>query len=307
MTHSNIASESKSFSPVQIWLEALRPKTLPAGAAPVVLGSALAFTHETFSLVPALVALVCALFIQILSNFINEIYDHRKGADTEERLGPTRAVAKGLIPEKAMIRASVALAASTFFIGLYLVYLGGWPIFVIGLFSLFFAWAYTGGPYPLAYKGVADFFVFIFFGVIAVCGTYYLQAGTVNFEAFMVSITPGALSMNILGVNNIRDIHTDPKAGKITMAVRLGAANAKLMYVILLALSFIPAFYLFATGFSFWILIQFLALPLGIKLIKELYALTGSDLNRVLAGTAKFLAISSLLLSLGLILAAFMK
>ena len=293
-----------SDSALKVWLEALRPKTLPAGAAPVILGSSLAYAHNSFSAVPAFIALICALLIQILSNFINEIYDFRKGADTEERLGPTRAVAKGLISEKAMINASIALASTTFAIGLYLVYLGGWPIFLIGVFSLFFAWAYTGGPYPLAYKGVADFFVFIFFGLVAVCGTYYIQTFTLTPEAWLVAITPGVLSMNILGVNNIRDINTDPKAGKITLAVRLGLKNAKAMYVFLLALSFLPSLLLFFRGYSITILLPFLGLPLAFQLIKHLYTLQGRALNQVLSGTAKYLAISCVLLSLGLILAS---
>lgn len=305
MSSSSTLTETPST--IQVWVEALRPKTLPAGAAPVILGSALAYADQSFKFIPAFIALICALMIQILSNFINEIYDHRKGADTEERLGPTRAVAKGLIPEKAMVNASITLAALTFIIGLYLVYLGGWPIFLVGIFSLFFAWAYTGGPFPLAYKGVADFFVFIFFGLIAVCCTYYLQTGEVTLVSVIVAFTPGALSMNILGVNNIRDINTDPKAGKMTLAVRLGLKNAKLMYSSLLAISFLPSLILVFKGYALWVLIQFLCLPLAIKLLKNLYTLTGTALNDVLAGTAKFLAISSFLLSLGLLLAAFLK
>lgn len=141
---------------------AIRPKTLPAGAVPVVLGSALAAVHGSFKPLPALVALLCALGIQVATNFINEIYDFRKGADTAERLGPTRTVAAGLISEATMIRVSALLVGTVFCMGMYLVFIAGWQILLIGLLSLLFAWAYTGGPYPIAYSGLGDLFVLFF-------------------------------------------------------------------------------------------------------------------------------------------------
>ena len=172
-------------SSLQAWMLAIRPKTLPAGAVPVILGSALAATAGRFRMFPALVALICALGIQVATNFINEIYDFRKGADTAERLGPTRTVAAGIISEKTMIQVSVVLLGTVFLLGLYLVYTAGWPILLIGMLSLLFAWAYTGGPYPIAYSGLGDVFVFIFFGLVAVAGTYYVQALSLSFPVLL--------------------------------------------------------------------------------------------------------------------------
>lgn len=178
---------------LQAWMLAIRPKTLPAGAMPVVLGSALAAADGRFRPLPALVALICALGIQVATNFINEIYDFRKGADTAERLGPTRTVAAGLISEKKMITVSASLAGAVFLLGLYLVSIAGWPILVIGLLSLLFAWGYTGGPYPIAYSGLGDFFVFLFFGLVAVGGTYYVQAQTLTLPILLAAAAPGGV------------------------------------------------------------------------------------------------------------------
>ncbi|NTU54498.1 MAG: 1,4-dihydroxy-2-naphthoate polyprenyltransferase, partial [Chlorobiaceae bacterium] len=208
---------SRKPSALQAWMLAIRPKTLPAGAMPVVLGSALAFANGTFRVLPALVALICALGIQIATNFINEIYDFRKGADTAERLGPTRTVAAGIISERTMTRVSIGLGLSVFVLGLYLVAIGGWPILLVGVLSLLFAWAYTGGPFPIAYSGLGDVFVFIFFGLVAVGGTYYVQSLTLPFPVLIAAAAPGAFSVSILLVNNIRDIDTDRKVGKMTL------------------------------------------------------------------------------------------
>ncbi|NTV92692.1 MAG: 1,4-dihydroxy-2-naphthoate octaprenyltransferase, partial [Chlorobiaceae bacterium] len=152
-----------ALTPLAAWLLAIRPKTLPAGAVPVLLGSALAAADGRFMLLSALIALFCALGIQIATNFINEIYDFRKGADTAQRLGPTRTVAAGIISEKTMIRVSASLLGVVFLMGLVLVYTAGWPILLVGVLSMLFAWAYTGGPYPIAYSGLGDVFVFVFF------------------------------------------------------------------------------------------------------------------------------------------------
>ncbi len=223
----------------QAWMLAIRPKTLPAGAVPVVLGSALAAADGQFRLLPALVALICALGIQVATNFINEIYDFRKGADTADRLGPTRTVAAGIISEKTMIKVSALLAGGVFFLGLYLVYTAGWPIFIIGVLSLLFAWAYTGGPYPIAYSGLGDLFVFIFFGLVAVGGTYYVQAHDLDFPVLLAAVAPGSFSVNILLVNNIRDITTDRKVGKMTLPARIGGEWARRLYIALTVLAYL--------------------------------------------------------------------
>ncbi len=282
---------------------AIRPKTLPAGAMPVVIGSALAAAGGVFKPLPALVALVCALGIQIATNFINEIYDFKKGADTAERLGPTRTVAAGIITEQTMTRASIALGVSVFVLGLYLVAIGGWPIFLIGVLSLLFAWGYTGGPFPIAYSGLGDVFVFIFFGLVAVGGTYYVQALSLPLPVLVAAAAPGAFSVCILLVNNIRDIATDRQVGKMTLPARIGAPAARALYVALVALAYAVPFWLVVrAGYSPWCLLSLVSLPLAIGQIRTLYASEGRALNAVLAGTGKVLTVHGVLFSLGLVI-----
>ncbi|MGC8774095.1 MAG: 1,4-dihydroxy-2-naphthoate polyprenyltransferase [Chlorobaculum sp.] len=295
----SISSKPSAF---QAWMLAIRPKTLPAGAMPVVIGSALAAASGVFKPLPALVALICALGIQIATNFINEIYDFRKGADTAERLGPTRTVAAGIITEQTMTRVSIALGISVFVLGMYLVAIGGWPILLIGVLSLLFAWAYTGGPFPIAYSGLGDVFVFIFFGLVAVGGTYYVQALSLPMEVLVAAAAPGAFSVCILLVNNIRDIDTDRKVGKMTLPARIGAPAARALYVALAVLAYLVPFYMINTGYSPWCLLSLLSIPLAIGMVRTLYASEGRALNAVLAGTGKVLTVHGLLFSLGLVI-----
>lgn len=224
-------------TPLQIWLEAARPRTLPAAAAPVVLGTALAAFRDTAAWLPALAALAGALLIQVATNFANDYYDHEHGADTEERVGPTRVTAAGLVPPQTVKRAMLLTLAAALLVGVYLVAVGGWPIVIIGLVSLVLAVAYTGGPFPLAYNGLGDVFVFVFFGLIAVAGTYYVQALSFPLEAWWLGAGAGALSTAILVVNNLRDRDTDAKVGKRTLAVRLGRRATELEYAVLLGLA----------------------------------------------------------------------
>ena len=286
---------------LQAWMLAIRPKTLPAGAVPVVLGSALAAVDGHFHLLQAIVALICALGIQVATNFINEIYDFRKGADTAERLGPTRTVAAGIISENTMIRVSASLVGTVFLLGLYLVFTSGWPIFLIGLFSLIFAWAYTGGPYPIAYSGLGDLFVFIFFGLVAVGGTYYVQAHTLLPSVLLAAVAPGLFSVNILLVNNIRDIATDRTVGKMTLPARIGGVWARRLYVIFTVLAFLVPVLLSMNGYSLWGMLSLLSSPLAFTMIRQLYASEGRELNNVLAGTGKLMTLHGLLLSGGLL------
>ena len=289
-------------SSLQAWMLAIRPKTLPAGAVPVILGSALAASDGRFRLLPALVALICALGIQVATNFINEIYDFRKGADTAERLGPTRTVAAGIISEKMMIQVSVVLLATVFLFGLYLVYTAGWPIFLIGILSLLFAWAYTGGPYPIAYSGLGDVFVFIFFGLVAVGGTYYVQALNLSLPVLIAAVAPGCFSVNILLVNNIRDIATDRKVGKMTLPARIGGDWARRLYIALTVVAYLVPGILWLNGFSPWGLLSFLSLPLAFRMINVLFASEGKELNNVLAGTGKLMTLHGILFSAGLLI-----
>ncbi|MEI8033716.1 MAG: 1,4-dihydroxy-2-naphthoate polyprenyltransferase [Chlorobiaceae bacterium] len=285
------------------WMLAVRPKTLPAGAVPVVLGSALAGAAGGFRLFPALVALICALGIQVATNFINEIYDFRKGADTSERLGPTRTVAAGIISEKTMIRVSAGLVATVFLLGLYLVSTGGWPILLIGILSLLFAWAYTGGPFPIAYSGLGDLFVFIFFGLVAVGGTYYVQTGAITFAVLLAASAPGAFSVCILLVNNIRDIETDRKVGKMTLPARIGGTWARSLYVALMALAYLVPLLFWLNGYaSPWGMLALLSLPFAVRMVRLLFSSEGRALNGVLAGTGKVMTLHGLLFSLGLII-----
>ncbi len=289
---------------IKYWIEATRPKTLPAGATPVGIAGAAAFHDGVFSFWVCALALICSLLIQIITNFINEIYDAKKGADTEERVGPRRAVAEGIINPREMRNVTIVLIMITFVLGLLLVFEGGWPILAIGLFSFLFAWLYTGGPYPLAYLGISDIFVLIFFGITAVCGTYYIQAQTLPLEIFLISLAPGFLSMNILGVNNMRDIETDVKAGKITLAVRLGRKNANRLYLALNIAAFaVPVVIAFLAG-NFWMLISLAAFPLSVKITRDVLKSSGPAMNKLLAGTGKLLIIHSLLIMTGYIIDA---
>ncbi|TCD48670.1 1,4-dihydroxy-2-naphthoate polyprenyltransferase [Chlorobium sp. N1] len=284
------------------WLLAIRPKTLPAGAVPVVVGSAVAAADGLFSPLPAVVALVCALGIQVATNFINEIYDFRKGADGAERLGPTRTVSAGLISEKTMIRVSVILLSAVFLLGLYLVALAGWPILLVGLLSMLFAWAYTGGPRPIAYSGLGDLFVFIFFGLVAVGGTYYVQARSLAVPVLLAAAAPGAFSVNILLCNNIRDIDTDRKVGKMTLPARIGAPRARMLYLALTVLAYLVPPALTAFGYSPWSLLALLSAPLAFRMVRSLQRSQGRELNEVLAGTGRLMTVYGALFSLGLLI-----
>jgi 1,4-dihydroxy-2-naphthoate octaprenyltransferase len=289
-------------SPLNAWMLAIRPKTLPAGAIPVILGSALAAADGKFRILPACIALICALGIQVVTNFINEIYDFRKGADTNERLGPTRTVAAGIISEKKMIQVSVSLVCTVFFLGLYLVYIAGWPIFLIGILSLLFAWAYTGGPWPIAYSGLGDLFVFVFFGLVAVGGTYYVQAINLTGSVLLAAVAPGAFSVNILLVNNIRDIDTDRKVAKMTLPARIGAAQARRIYLLLTIVTYLVPALLVWDGYSPFALLSLLSLPLAVQMNKKLYASEGRELNGVLAGTGQVMTLHGLLFAIGLLI-----
>ncbi len=208
--------------PVMRWVLAARPKTLSAAAAPVAAGTGLAYADGRFAAGPAVAALVGALLIQIGTNFANDYYDYMKGGDTGDRLGPTRVTQAGLIPPESVKRGMWLVLSLAFLVGIYLVSVGGWPIVVIGLASLVCAVAYTGGPMPLAYNGLGDLFVFLFFGLVAVGGTYWVQALVLSPGALLAGSGLGAFATAILVVNNLRDRETDALAGKKTLAVRFG-------------------------------------------------------------------------------------
>jgi len=225
-------------SSARAWILASRPKTLTAAAAPVVVGTGLAAFHGVADTLPAVAALVGALLIQIATNLANDYYDFVRGTDTHERVGPLRVTQAGLLSPEAVRGGMILTLALALAVGAYLVAVGGWPIVWIGLTSLACAVLYTGGPYPLAYHGLGDLFVFVFFGLIAVAGTYYVQGLAWPADALLAGAAMGALITAILVVNNLRDIDTDAKAGKRTLAVLLGRSGTRAEFVALLLVAF---------------------------------------------------------------------
>ncbi|MEI7554407.1 1,4-dihydroxy-2-naphthoate polyprenyltransferase [Candidatus Chlorohelix sp.] len=288
----------------QAWLMASRPKTLPAATAPVLVGTAVAFYDKGFSLFPALAALAGALLIQIATNFANDVFDYKKGADTSERLGPVRVTAAGLLTPKEVFTGMWVVFGLATLVGVYLVIVGGLPIVIIGLLSIASGIAYTGGPFPLGYNGLGDIFVFIFFGLVAVCGTYYVQVGTVGALAWWCAIPIGLLATAIIVVNNLRDVKTDTVAGKKTMAVRIGESGAKAEYVLLAALSYLIAPAMCLSGVApWWAMLVWLSLPLAYQQIKLVFTVTGRALNKALGGTGRLELVYGLCLSMGLVIA----
>ncbi len=284
------------------WLNALRLKTLPASISPVIIGSAYAHSVGHFAWLPFAVILFCASAIQIVTNFINEIYDFKKGADNENRLGSVRSVSTGAISQTTMKIVSIVLIIITFFAGLYLVSISDYYILIVGVLSLIFSWAYTGGPLPLAYNGLGDIFVLLFFGLVAVCGPFYIFNGYIDNFIFASSFVPGILSMNILSVNNIRDIDTDQSVNKNTLAVKIGEKKSIALYVSLLFLVFVIESYLAILKSSFWLLLPVLTLPLATYVIRELILAEGREYNKVLAITAMLMMLNSILLTIGILI-----
>jgi 1,4-dihydroxy-2-naphthoate polyprenyltransferase len=225
---------SDVVTPVEAWVLAARPKTLSAAVAPVLVGSGLAAQHGELAVLPAAAALLASVLIQIGTNLANDYYDFVRGGDTHERVGPLRVTQAGLLPSATVRLGMILVLAAAIVPGAYLVSVGGWPILGIGLVSLACAVLYTGGPFPLAYHGLGDAFVFVFFGLVAVGGTYYVQAGTWPPDALLAGAALGALTTALLVVNNLRDIDTDAAAGKRTLAVRLGRAGTQAEYDLLL-------------------------------------------------------------------------
>lgn len=289
---------------LRAWILASRPATLTAAIVPVLVGSAVAHAVGGFRVWSALAALVGAMLIQIATNFANDVFDHEKGADTEERLGPTRAAAAGLLTAKQLRGALVTTLASTLLPGMYLVWVGGWPIVVIGLASMLSGVAYTGGPYPLGYHGLGDVFVFVFFGLVAVCGTVFVQANTIPLLAWLAACAVGALATAILVVNNVRDRETDVKAGKRTLAVRLGKRGGIIEYLGLFVLAYaVPVLAVVLANVGPCVLLPLVSMPLAVRLVIALATKEGRPLNAVLGQTAMLLLVYGVLLSVGLVLA----
>lgn len=290
-------------SPARVWLMAARPATLPAAAAPVLVGTAAAAAVGSFRLLPALAALLGALLIQIGTNYANDYFDFKKGADTAERIGPTRATQSGLLRPETVRNGMIATFALAALVGLYLVAVGGWPILVVGVLSIAAGVLYTGGPWPLGYNGLGDVFSFVFFGLVAVCGTAYVQAGAVPLLAILASLPIAALVTAILVVNNLRDVATDRVAGKRTLAVIFGPGFARAEYAALVIAPYLllPVIWL-AGGATPCVLLPLLTAPLAVRLMRTMLSESGPTLNRALKGTGQLELLFGLLLALGLVL-----
>ncbi|HZN93133.1 MAG TPA: 1,4-dihydroxy-2-naphthoate polyprenyltransferase [Myxococcales bacterium] len=285
------------------WVMAFRPKTLSAAVAPVLVGTALAYASGHGRALPALAALVGALLIQIGTNLTNDYYDFKKGADTAERLGPKRVTQSGLIAPDTVLRAAVLAFALAMAVGVYLVAIAGWPILVAGVLSVLCGYAYTGGPYPLGYHGLGDLFVFVFFGLVAVGGTYFVQAGALAAPALVAAVPIGALGTAILAVNNLRDVSTDEKAGKRTLVVRLGVPAGRAEYVAMLGLAFITPLVFWVAGWARApVLLGWLALPAAVPPLRRVLREGGAALNPALGETARLQLVFAVLFSVGLLL-----
>lgn len=292
------------LSKLEVWKMAARPKTLPAAAAPVLVGAAIAFYENSLHWLPVLAALMGALLLQIGANLANDYFDYFKGADAGERLGPVRVTQAGLAaPAEVRLAMSFVFGLATL-IGLYLAWAGGWPIIVVGLLSIVAAIAYTGGPYPLGYHGLGDVFAFAFFGPVAVCGTVYVQSKTVSPLAAWASVPIGLLVVAILVVNNLRDIESDRRVGKRTLAVRWGERGAQIEYALMLAGAYLSPWVMFLMGVgSLWTLLSWLSLALTPALLRLIFTQKGRPLNRALAGTGQLTLAYGALFALGLVIA----
>lgn len=293
---------SSSQSKVSLWWLAARPKTLPAAAAPVLVGSSVAYADQVFSFLPAFAAFLGALLLQIAVNLANDYFDAKNEIDSEERMGPVRVTQSGLIaPEQVKLAMILTLCAAAL-VFVYLTWVGGVVIFWVAVASVLAALAYSGGPYPLASHGLGELFVFIFFGLVAVCGTYWVQATGLSWLVMMASVAPGLLISAIMVVNNLRDIKTDEPAGKRTLAVRLGREKTILLFRVMVALSYccIPVLLLFMVNLPLFL--TYLTLPLAVTVGKEVKALSGKELNHTLAKTAKLSLFFSLLFAVGMLL-----
>ena len=288
---------------LRLWLLAARPATLPAAVAPVLVGTAVAIHASHFRALPFLAALACAMLIQIGTNFANDLFDFRKGADTHARLGPTRVTQSGLISPAGVTRAIVLTMGLAALIGLYLVIVGGLPILLVGLASIAAGILYTGGPWPLAYHGLGDVFCFVFFGVVAVTGTYYVQALAVSGAAVAASIPVGLLVTAILVVNNVRDIETDRAAGKITLAVRIGRQATRAQYILFVAAAYVIPLLLWLAHITSWLFwLPWLTAPIAYGLIRTVATREdGPTLNRALRGTGRLHLLFNLLFALSLL------
>jgi len=284
-------------SPIKAWILAARPKTLAASVSPVLVASALAYRHGSFVLIPAVLCLLVALFAQIASNFSNDYFDFKKGADGTERIGQARAVASGWIKPKKMLYASIITLGMACVSGCGLLFYGGWELILVGIAIVLGVLAYTAGPYPLAYHGWGDVCVLAFYGIVPVCFTYYVQTGEIVWPVFWISLAAGFQSVNILMVNNYRDYEQDKVVGKRTSIVIFGRSFGRIMYLVNLILAYICAFpvYWYRDWSSSFLFLFFFILQLFTW--QDFLRLQGAALNKILEQTSRNVFLFALLMS----------
>jgi 1,4-dihydroxy-2-naphthoate octaprenyltransferase len=300
MSEKEIPDPSK----FKAWIQASRPKTLTAAITPVLVGTAIALANGSFKPLPALAALYCAMSIQIGTNIFNDVMDFEHGTDTQERMGPLRVTQAGWLPAAEVRRGAIIVFASAALVGLYLIAIGGWPVMLLGAASILAGLAYTAGPFPLAYNGFGDLFVMLFFGFAAVGGTVYVQVQALPASTWFAAGAVGSTITALLGVNNIRDIETDRRAGRRTIAVIVGRKGAIVEFSILLAVSFLlPGIAVIGGWAPVGILISWLAIPMAVMVFRKLVSTEGKELNKVLAATARLVLVHGTLLSAGFVTA----
>ena len=285
---STAIGSSAKITPLSAWLLAVRPKTLPAAISPVLVGCAVAWAENGFDLVAALAAFAVALLLQIGANLANDVADFRRGADTDDRLGPLRVTQSGLIPPRQVAIATVVVLIAAAVPGLYLIWRGGPVLAILGLLAIAAAVTYTAGPKPFGYLGLGELVVFVFFGPIAVAGTAFVMTHQVTRLALVSSIAIGCLITAILVVNNLRDIDTDGVAGKRTLAVRIGKRATRWEYTTLIAVAYALPVVMWALQPSQpGPLLAWTSAPLAVVLLRQVWEVDGRALNLVLGGTAR--------------------
>ena len=299
-----MAMAGPRVSGMRIWLMAARIRTLPAAVAPVLVGTALAGFQDIFHPLRFIAALVGAVFIQVGTNLSNDYSDARRGADTEDRLGPVRVTAGGLVPPRLVLVATYVSFGVAVLAGAYLVAVAGWQLLLVGAASILAGVLYTGGPRPYGYEGLGEVFVFLFFGIVAVAGSYFVQVKDLGWEAFALAVPVGLLAASILVVNNYRDIDTDRRAGKGTLAVRLGRERTRILFASMVYLAFLTAPVTWAFGpLKAWVMLPWLTIPIAAPIVRTVRNRTdGASLNGALAQTGMLQLAFCTLLAAGLLL-----
>jgi 1,4-dihydroxy-2-naphthoate octaprenyltransferase len=297
------APTPKASSAVHIWLMAARLRTLPAAVAPVLVGTSLALGSGHFRPLAFVAALLGAVFIQVGTNLSNDYSDARRGADTEDRLGPVRVTAGGLVPPGRVLFATYVTFGLAVLCGVYLVAVAGWELIAVGAISILAGVLYTGGPRPYGYEGLGELFVFLFFGIVAVSGSYFVQVQELPWEAYACAVPVGLLASAILVVNNVRDLETDRRAGKRTLAVRLGRERTRTLYTAMVAGAFVLAPLPWLLGsMTAWLFLPWCAIPLAVPLVKTVRTrVDGPTLNGALAKTGALQLVFCLLFSAGIL------